>query len=583
MLKKTLVGSLFFLVHFAVTAQVVNAPKLTCVSNGVGTNAYVRLVWSLPVITCGTFISYNIYRSTSFNGPYLLIYTETDPAITVYDDDILTVATFYYYMESNYDCPGATFLQSDTLDNLDPIPPTIEYVTVNPDGAVITWQPGASPETYGYIIYSVINGGNIPIDTVYEKNTLSYTDLNAPVNTDSASYTLASIDSCFNTGPINTLPQHTIYLTQNINRCNRTAELDWYKYNHWQPDVKQYDVLSSINEGPFTVIQTVASNVFTYTASGFNDGDSVCLMVSAVQDVVAFTSESNIVCSKFDVVQPANDFFIRKITVAAPNQVDLYFTLDSLADLLNLTIERGPDSVFFSPIATIAAPSDLSIENIYSDTTALSSQLSYYYRIIATDSCNGSDTSSIAKTVLLTGYAFSDLSFLVRWDESYLDYALVNSYELYRDDGNGFNLVTTVPETTLEYGEQNIPTVTPCYFVEAIDSLMLPNGIIDTIHSRSNVLCLNQPSQIYMPNAFAPEGKNNIFKPLLNIQNISSFNFSIFNRWGEKIFTSTDPDLGWDGKYNGAVVQQGAYAYQIVVTDENKKRIEAKGMVLVVR
>jgi gliding motility-associated-like protein len=283
------------------------------------------------------------------------------------------------------------------------------------------------------------------------------------------------------------------------------------------------------------------------------------------------------------VVQPANDFFIRKITVAAPNQVDLYFTLDSLADLLNLTIERGLDSVFFSPIATIAAPSDLSIENIYSDTTALSSQLSYYYRIIATDSCNGSDTSSIAKTVLLTGYAFSDLSFLVRWDESYLDYALVNSYELYRDDGNGFNLVTTVPETTLEYGEQNIPTVTPCYFVEAIDSLMLPNGIIDTIHSRSNVLCLNQPSQIYMPNAFAPEGKNNIFKPLLNIQNISSFNFSIFNRWGEKIFTSTDPDLGWDGKYNGAVVQQGAYAYQIVVTDENKKRIEAKGMVLVVR
>jgi len=69
----------------------------------------------------------------------------------------------------------------------------------------------------------------------------------------------------------------------------------------------------------------------------------------------------------------------------------------------------------------------------------------------------------------------------------------------------------------------------------------------------------------------------------LNVQGISSFSFSIYKRWGEKIFTSADPNFGWDGKYNGDVVQQGAHTYQVVVTDENKKRIEAKGMVVVVR
>ncbi len=114
MIKNTLIGVFISFVHLAsALAQIVNAPKLTCVSNGVGTNAYVRLVWSLPVNTCGAFVSYDIYRSTNFNGPYSLIYSETNQGVTIYDDDILTVATFYYYMESNYDCPGATFLQSD--------------------------------------------------------------------------------------------------------------------------------------------------------------------------------------------------------------------------------------------------------------------------------------------------------------------------------------------------------------------------------------------------------------------------------------------------------------------------------------
>ena len=67
------------------------------------------------------------------------------------------------------------------------------------------------------------------------------------------------------------------------------------------------------------------------------------------------------------------------------------------------------------------------------------------------------------------------------------------------------------------------------------------------------------------------------------MESVSSFTFSIFNRWGKEIFTSLDPDLGWDGRDNGVIVQQGAYAYQVVVVDGNKKHIEAKGTVLVVR
>ncbi len=566
-------------------AQFIMAPELDCVTNvSINGNIFVRLIWTPPVNSCGPFNAYYIYRSTALNGPYTLIYSETNQAATSYDDNVGNSSiVYYYYMESDFNCPGFTVLQSDTLDSSDPEPPVITYVSVLNNAAEIKWEPGNSPETYGYIIYRVTNSLFIPIDTVYGKNNTSYTDLTAAVNVDSASYTLASIDSCFNTGPINSLPQHTIFLQQEVDRCSNTVTLNWYAYNHWQPDVLQYDVMVSVNGGPYNIIQTLPPNILTCQVTSLNDGDVICFRVVATQTGTLITSTSNDLCAKLNVVQPSGDLFIRNVSVVAPGKVNVYYSVDPIADLFSLKIQRSLDSTGFTQIASILPPANLSVINVYTDSTALTGQLSYYYRIIASDSCGNLDTSSIGKSVLLSGYAFSDLSFLVRWDESYLQYGSVKGYNLFRDDGIGFNSVALFDEATNEYNEGNIPVPTPCYYVEAIDSMIFPNGIIDTVHSRSNTLCLNQPSQIYMPNAFAPEGNNNVFKPILNMETVSAFTFSVFNRWGKEIFTSSDPDEGWDGRENGVIVQQGAYAYQVVVVDGNKKHIEAKGTVLVVR
>ncbi|MGB3073720.1 MAG: gliding motility-associated C-terminal domain-containing protein, partial [Chitinophagales bacterium] len=335
--------------------------------------------------------------------------------------------------------------------------------------------------------------------------------------------------------------------------------------------------------GPYNSIQTLPPGTLSYQVTGLNDGDIICFQVVATQTTTLITSTSNELCAKLNVVQPSGDLYIRNVSVAAPGKVNVYYSVDPLADLLSLKIQRSLDSTGFTQIAVIVPPANLSVINVYTDTTALTSSLSYYYRIIASDSCGNVDTSTIGKSILLNGYAFSDLSFLVKWDESFLQYGTVTGYQLFRDDGNGFNSISNFNETTREYAEKNLPGPTPCYYVEGIDSMIFPNGTIDTVHSRSNVLCLNQPSQIYMPNAFAPEGNNNVFKPILNMEGVTSFSFSIFNRWGKEIFTSLNQDDGWDGRDKGILVQQGAYAYQVVVVDGNKKRIEAKGTVLVVR
>ena len=56
----------------------------------------------------------------------------------------------------------------------------------------------------------------------------------------------------------------------------------------------------------------------------------------------------------------------------------------------------------------------------------------------------------------------------------------------------------------------------------------------------------------FVPTSFTPnsDGKNDIFKPIV-LGKISSYRFTVFNRWGEKVFETTDPQAGWNGFING--------------------------------
>lgn len=71
----------------------------------------------------------------------------------------------------------------------------------------------------------------------------------------------------------------------------------------------------------------------------------------------------------------------------------------------------------------------------------------------------------------------------------------------------------------------------------------------------------------YIPNTFTPDGDNfnQTFRPIFSSGiNPYDFNLQIFNRWGELIFESKNPYIGWDGTYGGKIVQEDVYTYKIV-------------------
>jgi|GEM_PF-1960389 len=81
----------------------------------------------------------------------------------------------------------------------------------------------------------------------------------------------------------------------------------------------------------------------------------------------------------------------------------------------------------------------------------------------------------------------------------------------------------------------------------------------DTINVRQ-IFC-----DIWLPNAFTPDGDglNDQYRILGNIGRMEGVTFSIFNRWGERIFTTHDKYQGWDGHYKGVYAQLGTYVYML--------------------
>lgn len=71
-------------------------------------------------------------------------------------------------------------------------------------------------------------------------------------------------------------------------------------------------------------------------------------------------------------------------------------------------------------------------------------------------------------------------------------------------------------------------------------------------------------SKLEMPNAFSPNGDgiNDRYNAKKEYKSIISFKASIFNRWGQKIYSWTNPDVeqdGWDGTWHGRTVRDGVY------------------------
>ncbi len=111
-----------------------------------------------------------------------------------------------------------------------------------------------------------------------------------------------------------------------------------------------------------------------------------------------------------------------------------------------------------------------------------------------------------------------------------------------------------------------------------------PQGCTDT---SVQVVDVEPRFTYFLPNAFTPnyDDVNDGFQGAGIFYGIEQFEMTIWNRWGELIFTANDPNIAWNGKKNntGGMVKNGVYVYLVKIIGARNQKFEYKGFATVIR
>lgn len=122
--------------------------------------------------------------------------------------------------------------------------------------------------------------------------------------------------------------------------------------------------------------------------------------------------------------------------------------------------------------------------------------------------------------------------------------------------GGPYQEVGAVDEPLKSFEHKPGETIAGCYTVVAID-------LAGNVSEPSMEVCVQNCPVYKLPNAFTPngDGQNDFFRPY-SARFIETVQFNVFNRWGQLVFTTSDPMINWDGKNNnGKDVSDGVYYY----------------------
>ncbi len=203
--------------------------------------------------------------------------------------------------------------------------------------------------------------------------------------------------------------------------------------------------------------------------------------------------------------------------------------------------------------------------------------ITYPIQLIVTSDLGCTDDTTVFMQINAYPQVVAEFSYFpntVLFDEDiYFENLSTNATSWQWDFGDGVNSIEESPaHSYLTIGTYSITLIASNEF-----------GCNDTI---SYQLEVSSETLLFVPNTFTPDGDEFNQNWVVQISEIDIYDFRItlFNRWGELIWESFDPEVGWDGTINGAAVQDGVYTWKIEVgTKFTGKREIFTGHVNVIR
>jgi gliding motility-associated-like protein len=499
--------------------------------------------------------------AVALNSDFTIEFHRNDPTFTLLQsssgnlEDSITNLGPGNYIVLMFDTIGCSY--SDTLTITEPFPVTLTNVT--PDTSICINGTAT--------LYGTAGGATAPVNLIWSNGLVGNGPHQVNPTFFSTLYTVFAQDANGCTSPSqniivslrDSIEIDTMLITEEtICREDKTTLLvyangggtgliyTWLNGNNTiigATDTGAYTVTPSYDGEIFTVIVSDSCTTPTKTVSVMTDWADLVLPTYIVNDSVG--------C--FDKIKP----FITNTT-------------PSLGNMSHVHWDFGDGNTFDSPFS-------YQIDHAY-DAPGL-----YDITLTVTDQY-GCEWDTIMGDYQIDAHGYPTADFV--WNPNPTDYLNAEITFNNQSVGNVFNewlFITDAAYTSNVFDPVfQFPQNQPGDYDVTL-TVTNKHGCRDSI---TKIVVIDDVFLFYIPTAFTPDGDglNDNFKVVGEGLDLSNFKMSIFNKWGELVFESSNPDIGWDGTYKGSLVPDGVYVWKIDAKEAHSSVIQRKdGYITIVR
>ncbi len=462
-------------------------------------------------------------------------------------------------------------------ENHQPVPVSTQFVTVESDDQVrIEYEPYNSPwnDFSYYVLYRKNAAGSFDSLQLSTNRGLGYfTDKMAHPDARSECYKIEVVNLCGLRSDLVQTPAHCT-IDMETQPLQDAISLKWTPYVGWTPDA--YQIYRVQNYGSAKqLIGIVPGQQNMFVDASTHCYDSYQYRVEAIGAYQSLSDKPGD-APLHEGPRQANNLI--RATVEGNEQVLVEWNNPPVEGAASFILERNEGNGFVPVITTPASRPEVK----FTDTQVEVGLKSYTYRAFVEDSCGDrTPLGRVGKTIHLQGEQTGGSAILAwtsyeGWEQGVHHYQI----DLFDEQTQSYTKIGDIPgfENNFEDREDHIQNDLNCYRITAFEE----GG--NATFSLSNETCLTPKPRVFGANAFSPNGDgiNDVF--LVSGTYLDQFEMRIYNRWGEKIYTSNQPDQGWDGRVdNGVSAQEGVYMYVVSGTGRNGEALKLVGSITLIR
>lgn len=349
--------------------------------------------------------------------------------------------------------------------------------------------------------------------------------------------------------------------------ANKQNNLSWQPYAGTSTAFKYYRIYRGTGA---PIGQVANSTTSTYSdANNIMCGVQYCYSLEATAGPTTITSAVVCVTGINGDVPGAIGNTVVSIENNHPRLVATLPT-GAVPSAYTLVVSRasGPNGTF-EPIGTAVN------KNTFTDETADPSASSYCYEVAYQSGCGltSAPTPPVC-TVFLSSQSDTGIDWTV---DSPFSQEKLNNYtiEVIDSVNNTRQEIPNIINTHYDLSALNVDVQSQKYRIITVSEF----GTI----SYSNFFVFRREAKILVPDAFTPGNDNMNETFVVKGVYFDQFRMTIYDRWGEVIYSTTDKNGGWDGKINGQLAQAGQYMYRVEVVDTTGLKTVRTGAVLLIR